>query len=186
MAIDWTVLMEWFIVTIVIAIVVGVTHSFYGASNDRRKAPRYRMPELARPSTGYFIQVTGADIDSMLLYAEEMFRTGKLDECIKTSFSTAEDILEQAALKMGIPPEHSTLAELGRRLAEAGLSKMGTSELDMLDTAVRFVGQPLSSATASRALGAAVYVRSYLTHAPVELPPYRGPIGVEGATDAQV
>jgi hypothetical protein len=182
LAIDWAVLTEWFVVAIVISMVVGITHSFYGAT---KKGPGYKVPQLSRPAMGYFIQIATPETDSMLLYGEEMLRKGLYDECIKIAFSTAEDVLVQGAAKMGVPSDHSTLSDLGRRLTEAGLLQMEGGELDVLDTSIRYLGQPLTSATATRALGAAIYVRTYFAHAPVKLPADKTPIGSEGPSTAQ-
>ncbi len=177
MAIDWAVLAEWFVVATVIALVVGVTHSFFNAP---RRGPGYRVPQLNRPATGYFIQVATPETDSMLLYGEEMLHKGLYDECIKIAFSTAEDVLVQAAAKMSVAPDHATLLDLGRKLTEAGLAQMEPGELDVLDTSIKYLGQPMTSATATRALGAAIYVRTYFAHAPVQLPANKTPIGSPG------
>jgi hypothetical protein len=177
LAVDGVVLLDWFIVTAVIALVVGITHSLYGAGRDRSLKRPHGVPKLVLPSTGYFIQTTTPEVDSMLLYGEEMLRKGRLDEAIRTSFSASEDLLQQAAAKMNVAPGHATLADLGRKLTDAGLVQLEMGELSILDTAIRSLGEPLTIATATRALSAAVYVRTYFSHAPIILPADKKSIG---------
>ena len=177
MAVDWVVLADWVTAALVISVVVGITHSFFGFGADGDRQRRRRASELTQPPTGYFIQVTAQDADSMLLYGEELLKRGSLGDCVKTAYSAAEEFLQLAAAKMNVPPEHSTLADFGRRLTDAGLVQLEIGELDLLDSVTRHVGEPLSPPTATRALGAAFYLRNYFMHAPVSLPSDKKPIG---------
>jgi hypothetical protein len=183
LAFDWVVLADWFTVAVVISIVVGIMHSFFGLGVDGGRQRRRRTGGLAQPTIGYFIQIGAQDADSMLLYGEELLKRGNLDECVKTAYSTAEEFLQLAAAKMGIPPEHATLADLGRKLTEAGLVHLEIGELDLLDTVTRSAGEPLNIPTATRALGAAFYLRNYLMQAPVSLPSGKTPIGSDAPSN---
>ncbi len=186
MAVDWVVLADWVTVALVISVVVGITHSLLGVGVDGDRRRRQRAGELTQPSTGYFIQVTAQDADSLLLYGEEMLKRGNLDDCVKTAYSAAEELLQLASAKMNVPTEHSTLADFGRRLTDAGLLQLEIGELELLDTVIRFAGEPLNPPTATRALGAAFYLRNYFMHAPVSLPSDKKPIGSDAPSNPLV
>jgi hypothetical protein len=185
LALDWVVLADWITVAIVLAVVVGFTHSFFGLGPNSGRRRMQTAREMAQPSTGYFIQITAQDADSMLLYGEELLKRGNLDECVKTAYSTAEEFLQMAAAKMNLPPEHSTLADFGRRLSEAGLLQLQIGELELLDTVTGYAGGPLNIPTATRALGAAFYLRNYFMHAPISLRNDTKPIGSDVPTTPQ-
>jgi|GEM_PF-3103446 hypothetical protein len=169
MAIEWLVMMEWAVVTLSIAIVVGVTHSFYQAAKRRGEMGAH-LPRLEAPATGYFISVTLPEVDSSLLRCEELLNGGSLEECVKSAYAAAERLLEAAALNMGVASAHESLEELGGRLAAAGLAQLEAGELKVLDSTNRNLTGPLTSAVAARTLAAAFYLRQYLSHAPVQLP----------------
>jgi hypothetical protein len=185
LALDWVVLADWIAVALVISVVVGIAHSFFGLGADSERRRRLRASGLAQPAIGYFIQVTSQDADSMLLYGEELLKRGNLDDCVKTAYSAAEEFLQLAAAKMSVPPEHSTLADFGRRLTAAGLLRLEIGELELLDMAARYVGEPLNPPTATRALGAAFYLRNYFMHAPLSLPSDKKPIGSDAPSNIQ-
>ncbi len=165
MAVDWGVFADWVIVTLVISIVVGVSHSFF------RVGPRGRSPPSpAGGWTGEFVQVTVPDTDAMLLYGEEALKKGDLDQCVRTAYSAAEEILTSAAQTAGIPTEHTTLGDFARRLSGSGFVSLDEGTLALLDTAIAGSAEPLDRAAATRALSAAFFVRNYFMHAPLSRP----------------
>jgi hypothetical protein len=185
LALDWVVLVDWITVALVISIVVGITHSFFGLGADGDRRGRQRISELAQPATGYFIQIMSQDADSMLLYGEELLKRESLDDCVKTAYSAAEEYMQLAAAKMNLPPEHTTLADFGRKLTEAGLMRLEVGGLELLDTAIRYVGEPPDSPTATRTLAAAFYLRNYFMHAPLTVPGDKKPIGSDAPSTPQ-
>jgi len=170
--------MEWTVVALAIALVVSVTHSFYSAGKSRGQGIPAR-PKMVTPEAGYFVQVNDSEVDSRLLYCEEMIRKGALQECVKSAYAAAEKLLVDGAGKMGVGSEHASLRELGERMVRAGLRQLALGELELLDEALKLSGEPLTTAATTRALGAAFYVRQYFTHAPVELSGDKKPIGAE-------
>jgi len=176
LAVDWVVFADWVVATFVIALVVAVSHSYFRV--EERRGARGASP-LAQSWTGEFIQVTVPDGDPMLLYGEELLKRGDLEQCVKVAFSTAEELLVQAAATLGIPGEHTTLADLGRRLTEAGMVNLEPGELDLLDAGVGDKREALDGATATRALSAAFYVRNYFMHAPIAKSSDKKPIGAD-------
>ena len=173
MAVNWGVLADWVIATLVISIVVGFTHSLY------KSAERGRSHEMASfPARGVGVmQVIVSGADMMLLYGEESLKKGDLDQCVKAAYATVEEIMSQAAKNMGVSTEHTTLTDFGRRLSTAGLLNLYDRELAPLDTAIGGLGQPPDREMATRALSAAFFVRNYFMHAPIVRTNGKRPIG---------
>jgi len=181
LAVDWGILAEWVIVTLVISIVVGFTHSLYKSAERGRSHGMASFP--ARGAGVMQVIVSGADM--MLLYGEEALKKGDLDQCVKAAYSTAEEIMTQAARNIGLSTEHTTLTDFGRRLTTAGLLNLYDSELAPLDAAIGGLGQPPDREMATRALSAAFSVRNYFMHAPIVRTNGKRPIGPASPLSSQ-
>jgi hypothetical protein len=176
LAVDWGVFADWVIVTLVISVVVGLSHSFF--EKGVKGSPR-RTTVLPGAWAGEFLRVTVPEADSMLLYAEEMLKRGDLEECVRVAYSAAEEILLQAASTLGIPGEHTTLTDLAGKLSEAGFVGLDAGELGALDSALGPQPFPLDRAGVTGALGAAFFLRNYFMHAPVAKEAGKKPIGAD-------
>ncbi|HVP23037.1 MAG TPA: hypothetical protein VMS77_03900 [Conexivisphaerales archaeon] len=182
MAVDLGVLADWVVATLVIAVVVGLSHSFFrvgGKGMPRRAAP------APQTWSGEFVHVEVPDADSMLLYGQEALRKGDLSSCVGTAFSTAEEILLQAASTVGMPSDHTTLADLAQKLSAAGFVGLRPEELAPLDAAVAQRGTSLDGSTATKALGAAFSIRNYFMHAPIARNDGTKPIGADSGSSIQ-